>query len=151
MPQGGGGATRACPSLPLELWENVLRHVDTAADKARLCAAVRCLCKPLAFRNCLILHTTERMAQGRLVLVSTPRWFCQDQATCMLKLICLLQPADNTDISKCWSGTNTPREVRSRNRHRRGLLAQVVEANLRLKSVERTLLTHAQQMYDNHT
>eukprot|EP00891_Asterochloris_glomerata_P000973 jgi/Astpho2/973/Aster-00804 len=56
MPQGGGGVTRACPSLPLELWENVLRHVDTAADKARLCAAVRCLGNK-------VTHMTE-YAQG---------------------------------------------------------------------------------------
>ena len=70
LQQGGNAEESMCPSLPKEIWEKVARKLQLAADRARLCMAFKCLCRPGHLKACLMLYMAERLKQQRQCVVS---------------------------------------------------------------------------------
>ena len=85
MLQGGHEGAEACPSLPPEILDMVACSIKLAADKARFCMAVRCLCRPACLKACYLLHLIERLEQEKLRLVSS--------LLCLLCHYCMYCPA----------------------------------------------------------
>ena len=73
-PKREGGAPKGHARLPQEVWELVATHLELAADKARLCLAVKCLCRATYLQSCYLLHLAERELQCQEQVVSLPLW-----------------------------------------------------------------------------